>query len=122
MQRLSNNRFLKFSDEECITAYQWSKSEGRLTREYVYNFIHNYWYDWFPDLSSYQAFCRRKNNLVKVFLALTKLWSLILCANFEKSVQYIVGSRPIILAKQARAGSTEAVQEYCDKGYNASRK
>lgn len=89
MQRFSNNLFPKFSDEECITAYQWCKSKGRLTREYVYNFIHDYWHDWFPNFSSYQAFCSQQNNLVQAFQALAKLWLVILFANFENSVQYI---------------------------------
>ena len=122
MQRLSNNRFPKFSDEECITAYLWGKMEGRLTRKDVYTFIRDYWHNWFPDLPSYQAFCRRLNCLVSAFQALAELWSGMLCANFENSVQYIVDSCPIILAKQARAGSAKVAREYCDKSYNASRK
>ncbi len=122
MQRLSNNRFPKFSDEECITAYLWGKLEGRLTRKDVYNFIRDYWHDWFPDLPSYQAFCRRLNNLVPAFQALSEIWSGMLCANFEESVQYIVDSCPIILAKQARSGAAKVARDYCDKSYNSSRK
>ena len=122
MQRLSNNRFPKFSDEECITAYLWGKLEGRLTRKDAYNFIRDYWHDWFPDLPSYQAFCRRLNNLAPAFQALSEVWSGMLCANFEKSVQYIVDSCPIILAKQARSGAAKVAKDYCDKSYNSSRK
>ena len=122
MQRLSNNRFPKFSDEECITAYLWGKVEGRLTRKDVYTFIRDYWHDWFPNLPSYQAFCRRLNNLVPAFQALAEIWEGMLCANFEESVQYIVDSCPIILAKQSRSGAAKVAREYCDKSYNASRK
>lgn len=105
MQRLSNNRFPKFSDEECITAYLWGKLEGRLTRKDVYNFTRDYWHDWFPDMPSYQAFCRRLNNLAPAFQALPEIWSGMLCANFEESVQYFVDSCPIILTKQARSNA-----------------
>ena len=122
MQRLSNNRFPKFSDEECITAYLWGKLEGRLTRKDVYNFIRDYWHDWFPDLPSHQAFCRQLNNLAPAFQALSEIWSGILHANFEESVQYIVDSCPIILAKQAQSGIAKVSKDYCDKSYNSSRK
>lgn len=122
MQRLSNNRFPKFSDEECITAYLWGKLEGRLNRKDVYNFIRDYWHDWFPELPSYQAFCRRLNNLAPAFQALAEIWAGMLCANFEDSVQYIIDSCPIILAKQARSSSAKVAREYCDKSYNSSRK
>ena len=106
MQRLSNNRFPKFSDEECITAYLWGKLEGRSTRKDVYNFIRDYWHGWFPKLPSYQAFCGRLNNLVPAFQALAEIWSGMLCAQFEESVQqYIIDSCPIILAKQSRSAS-----------------
>ncbi len=121
-QRLSNNRFPKFSDEECITAYLWGKMEGRFSRKDVYIFIRDYWHDWFPNLPSYQAFCRRLNNLTPAFQALAAVWAGTLCANFEGSVQYIVDSCPIILAKQARSGSAKVAHEYCDKSYNSSRK
>lgn len=122
MQRFSNNRFPKFSDEECITAYLWGKLEGRLTRRDVYNFIRDYWHEWFPDLPSYQAFCRRLNNLASAFQALAERWSGEVCANFEGSVQYIIDSCPVILAKQVRSGFAKVAPEYCDKSYNSSRK
>lgn len=122
MQRLSNNRFPKFSDEECITAYLWGKLEGRLNRKDVHSFIRDYWHDWFPSLPSYQEFCRRLNNLVPAFQALAEIWAGMLCANFGESVQYIIDSCPIILAKQARSSSAKVAREHCDKSYNASRK
>ena len=121
MQRLSNNRFPKFSDEECITAYLWGKLEGRSMRKDVYNFIRDYWHSWFPKLPSYQAFCRRLNNLVPAFQALAEIWSGMLCTQFEESVQYIIDSCPIILAKQSRSGSAKVAKDFCDKSYNSSR-
>lgn len=120
--RFSNNRFPQFSDEECITAYLWGKLEGRLTRKDVYTFIRDYWKDSFPNLPSYQAFCRRLNNLVPALQALAEIWSGVLCANFEDSVQYIVDSCPIIVAKQARSGFAKVARSCCNKSYNSSRK
>lgn len=35
-------------------------------------FIRDYWHDWSPDLPSYQAFCRRLNNLAPAFQALAE--------------------------------------------------
>ena len=92
MQRLSNNRYPQFTDEECITAYLWGKLEGRLTRKDVYTFIRDYWHDWFPKLPSYQAFCRRLNNLTPAFQALAEVWSKKLCDQFSDPVQYIIDS------------------------------
>jgi hypothetical protein len=74
MQRLSNNRYPKFSDEECITAYLYGMLEGRLTRRAIYDFTKDYLLEWFPRLPSYQAFCRRLNLLTPVFQALTETW------------------------------------------------
>lgn len=71
-------------------------------------FIRDYWHDWSPDLPSYQA--------------LAEVWSGTLCANFEGSVQYIIDSCPVILAKQAGSGSAKVAPEYCVKSYNSSRK
>ena len=87
-----------------------------------YTFIRDYWHDRFPKLPSYQAFCRRLNNLAPAFQALAEVWSRKHCAQFEDAVQYIIDSCPIILAKQARAGSAKVARELCDKSYNSSRK
>lgn len=37
------------------------------------------------------------------------------CANLSGTVEYIIDSCPIIVAKQARAGSSKSAQEYCRK-------
>lgn len=122
MQRRSNNRFPKFTDEECITVYLFGASQGRKTRRDVYNFIRYYYHEFFPDLPSYQAFCRRLNNLFPAFQALVEAWSGMLCANLSETVEYMIDSCPIIVAKQARASSSKSAREYCRKSYNSSRK
>jgi hypothetical protein len=125
MQRLSNNRYPKFSDEECITAYLYGVLEGRLTRRAIYDFTKDYLLEWFPRLPSYQAFCRRLNLLTPVFQALTETWMEKLAESSissEEEPSYIVDSCPIILAKQPRSGNAKVAPNLCDKSYNSSRK
>lgn len=122
MLHMSNNRFPKFTDEECITAYLWGRLEGRLNRKDVYRVIRDYWHDWFPTLHSHQEFCRRLNNLVPAVQALAEVWAGVLCANFEDSAAYIIDSCPIIPAKHVRSSAAKSAPEYCDKSYIASRK
>ncbi len=95
-QRLSNNNCPKFSDEELITVYLWGKAQQLLTRKAIYNYTKSHLLTWFPDLPSYQAFCRRLNRLTPAFQALAEIW-----AEVEKSGDthcYAVDSCPDLMA------------------------
>ena len=52
-QRLSNNFCPKFTDEECITTYIWGIANQKHTVKGCYDFIKEFYGDWFADLPSY---------------------------------------------------------------------
>jgi hypothetical protein len=58
-QRSSNFKPL-FSDEEIIAIYLFGQLNGKFKHRQIYDFIQNYWLEWFPKLPSYQAFNRRR--------------------------------------------------------------
>jgi len=46
-QRASNFKPV-FSDEEIITIYLFGQLNAKFTHRQIYNFIIDYWLDWFP--------------------------------------------------------------------------
>jgi len=121
VQRLSNNFRPKFTDEECITLYLFGIVEGKFEVKAIYQFIKDYWHDWFPDLPSYQKFSKRINFLAPAFVALAGL--LISQGHIDRShVDHLMDSMPIIVANGQRSGSAKAASGLCDKGYCASKK
>lgn len=96
LQCLSNNNCPKFSDKELITIYFWGKAQQLPTRKAIYRLVKQTMLDTFPDLPSYQAFCRRLNWLAPAFQALTEIWQEHLVAKTGDSHAYVVDSCPII--------------------------
>jgi hypothetical protein len=119
-QRFSNNFRPKFTDEECITVYLFGIAEGKFEVKAIYNFIKDYWGDWFPDLPKYQNFNRRINRLAPAFQA---LYGLLLSerAINENVKSHLLDSMPIIVANQKRSRSAKSAKGLCDKGYCASK-
>jgi len=121
VQRLSNNFRPKFTDEECITVYLFGIAEGKFEIKAVYQFIKDYWGEWFPNLPSYQKFNKRINLLAPAFQALCS--ALITeCLLDESHVDHIMDSMPIIAANGQRSGSAKTAKGLCDKGYCSSKK
>jgi len=123
VQRFSNNFRPKFTDEECLTIYLFGIAEGKFEVKAVYNFIKDYWHEWFPKLPSYQKFNKRINNLACAFIRLAELFVNSKCANpFGMSVtSHIIDSMPIVVASSKRSGSAKAASGLCDKGYCSSK-
>jgi len=69
-QRCSNNFCPKFTDEECIATYIWGIYNQKFEVKACYEFIKDYYGDWFPDLPSYQAYNNRVCFLADAFKAL----------------------------------------------------
>ena len=61
-QRQSNNFRPKFTDEECITILIWGISNRKFEVKACYEFIRDYYGEWFPDLPSCQDFNNRVCN------------------------------------------------------------
>ncbi|GHU52519.1 transposase [Clostridia bacterium] len=119
-QRLSNNFRPEFTDEECITTYLFGIAEGKFGVRETYNFIKEYWADWFPKMPSYQNYNRRTNLLAESFQTLYAL--LISEAGSETDIlTHLIDSMPIIVANNKRSGSAKTASELCDKGNCASK-
>lgn len=119
-QRLSNNFRPEFTDEECITTYLFGIAEGKFGVQETYNFIKEYWPDWFPKMPSYQNYNRRINLLAESFQT---LYALLISEKETETdiVTHLIDSMPIILANNKRSGSAKVAPELCDKGYCASK-
>ena len=66
-QRCSNNFCPKFTDEEAIATYILGLHNQKFEVKACYDFIKNYYGDWFPDLPSYQAYNARICFLADAF-------------------------------------------------------
>jgi hypothetical protein len=119
-QRLSNNFCPKFTDEECITTYIWGIFNQKFEVKACYEFMKNYYGEWFPDLPSYQAYNNRICYLADTFKALAGI--LLVGLGVDAShADFVTDSIPIIVASQKRSGRAKTASELCDKGMCASK-
>ena len=119
-QRQSNNFRPKFTDEECIATYIWGIFNRKFEVKACYEFIRDYYGDWFPELPSYQAYNNRICNLADAFKTLADV---LLCGlELDSSHNdFVNDSMPIILAGARRSGRAKVAGEACSKGYCASK-
>ena len=119
-QRQSNNFRPQFTDEECITIYIWGIYNRKFEVKACYEFIRDYYGDWFPSLPSYQAYNSRICYLADAFKALANT---LLCGlRLDASHRDFTGdSMPIIVAGSKRSGRARTANEICNKGYCASK-
>jgi hypothetical protein len=120
-QRQSNNFCPKFTDIECIATYIWGIANQKFNVKGCYDFIKDYYADWFPDLPSYQAY---NNRVCYLSNALKSLAHVLMCGlGLDSShVDFLMDSMPIVVAASSRSGNAKAAAELCDKGYCASKK
>ena len=119
-QRQSNNFRPKFSDEECIATSMWGIINQKFTVSGCYDFIKDFYGDWFPDLPSYQAYNNRICYLADAFKALASVLLGGLGLDLSHA-DFIADSMPIIVAGEKRSSKAKAASELCDKGYCASK-
>ena len=119
-QRCSNNFCPKFTDEECITIYIWGIYNQKFEVKACYEFIKDFYGDWFPDLPSYQAFNNRICFLADSFKTLASILLADLGLDPDHS-DFVNDSIPIVVAGSKRSGRAKTVGEHCDKGYCASK-
>ena len=119
-QRLSNNFCPKFTDEECIATYLWGIANQKFEVKACYEFIKEYWGDWFPTLPAYQNYDRRICNLCDIFIQIASC--LITDCGIDFSViDYMIDSMPVIVAGEKRSGIAKTAGEICNKGYCGSK-
>ena len=119
-QRQSNFKPV-FSDEEIITVYLFGQLNERFNHRQIYDFIAEYWADWFPDLPSYQAFNRRLNLLAGNFEVLFAylLHTLQTHQSQRLSRDYLIDSMPIMLASGTRSAYGRVASEIAKCGFSA---
>jgi hypothetical protein len=119
-QRQSNNFCPKFTDKECIATYIWGIANRKFEVKACYEFIYDYYGEWFPDLPSYQAYNNRICYLADAFKALADVLLRSLGLDSSHS-DFVNDSMPIVVAGSARSGRAKAASEVCSKGYCASK-
>lgn len=124
VQRLSNNSRPKFLDEEVMTVYLWGIFNRQFELRGIHTMTKNYLSEWFPHLPSYQAFCRRVNDLSEAFRALSDMWMEEALSSRQQALydEYAIDSFPIIMAINSRSDNAKVAEEFCRKTYNSSRK
>ncbi len=121
LQRQSNNNCPKFTDEELITVYLWGKEQQLLTRKAIYNYAKTNLLDWFPNMPSYQAFCRRLNRIAGVFLTLTDIWMKETLSKNQDAHLYAVDPFPVMVARHSHSSRAKVGRPFCNKCYNSTR-
>lgn len=118
-QRASNFKPL-FSDEEIITIYLFGNLNDKFKNRQIYDFIYDYWSDWFPHLPSYQAFNRRLNLLTDNFHALfAHLLQNLHYQENKLSQDYLIDSMPIMLACGVHSNQARVALEIAKTGFSA---
>lgn len=118
-QRLSNFKPV-FTDEEIITIYLFGQLNKRFNHRQIYDFIQEYWIDWFPDLPSYQAFNRRLNLLADNFeLLFASLLRNLYLNQKQLTADFLIDSIPIMLASGTRSKRARVAPEIAKTGFSA---
>lgn len=102
----------KLTDSELLTCYlfatDWEKRNGPKA---CYDFMSNYFSDWFPDLPSYQAFNHRLNRLAEVLPVFAQhcFDSWMQRSNYMPTKTILTDSFPVITASGKRHPSKYGV-------------
>ncbi|MCA1638514.1 MAG: transposase [Acidobacteria bacterium] len=121
-QRLSNNRNPKFTDQELVCIWFFGHFNEKFNKQQIYNFILDYWADWFPLLPSYQTFCYRLNLLEQTFQSIGAELFAHLRASQTRELDHLIDSFPVMLAKGGHAYGARVAREIADVGYCAAKK
>lgn len=118
-QRQSNNYRPEFTDQELLTIYLFGILKRRFTTRDMYDYIHQHWQSWFPELPSYQAVNYRLNQAGWHFESLIddltrRLQDLPASAEWS-----LTDSMPIVLSR--RPYSARVAKTWADKGYCPSK-
>ena len=119
-QRSSNNFCPKFSDEEVITTLIWGIYNQKYDVKRCYEFVVDYYGEWFPRLPSYKVYIKRLNFLDDAIKALAS--TLLSGLGLEGGhADFIYDSMPIVVAGSTRSNRASVANELCNKGYCAAK-
>jgi len=121
-QRLSNNSKPDFTDQELVCIWFFGHLNQKFQKKQIYNFILDYWADWFPRLPAYQTFSRRLNLLEQTFQSIGAELFAHLHATQTPELDHLIDSFPIMLAQNGFAYSAKVAREVADVGYCSAKK
>jgi hypothetical protein len=121
-QRLSNNSKPVFTDQELISIWFFGHLNHKFTKRQIYDFIQDYWIDWFPKLPAYQTFSYRLNLLEPTFQTMGAELFAYLHAAQTPEFDHLIDSFPVMLAQNGHAYSAKVARDLADVGYCAAKK
>ncbi len=121
-QHLSNFK-PKFTDQELVTCYFFAMLNNQHNIREIYHYVSRHWFEWFPELPSYQAFNHRLNNLSASFAIIFNalLREKLLLPNPDFSADSLIDSFPVMMARGKKAKSCRTASEIAEFGYCASK-
>jgi hypothetical protein len=126
-QRMSNHYAPEFSDAEVMTIYLFGIiHRGYHEKKEIYAYTADHLRSWFPKLPKYEAFSYRLNRLVAGFNALANyLLALQTLPEWltegRQTLDAIVDSLPIMLAKGHRSKKAKVAKDIADRGFCATK-
>lgn len=119
-KRFTNNDIPEFTDQEIMTIYLFCVyAEKQFSIKVMYQFIQNYYSDWFPKLPSYVAFCTRLNRLADVFpILLNSMLNEFAPADISTNTS-LLDSMPIITCSGKRQG--KVARDITDKSFCSTK-
>lgn len=107
---------------ELMTIYLFGQLNGHFKKRHIYDFICNYWAEWFPDLPSYQAFNRRLNLLESDFQ--TVFAYLLAHLNRHQRTRggggdHLIDSMPVMLAMGGKSRRAKVARSIAATGFCA---
>jgi len=121
-QRLSNNRVPKFTDQELVCIWFFGHLNQKFNKRQIYDFILDYWADWFPHLPKYQTFSYRLNLLEQTFQSIGAELFASLHSSQIPEHDHLIDSFPVMLASGGHAYTARVAREIADVGYCAAKK
>jgi hypothetical protein len=104
-----------------MTIVLWGIYNRKFTSKDIWQYIKDYYEDWFPHLPKYKAFNKRVAHLSDAFKTLCDL----LMEGFPLAPDvksHIIDSMPIALAKHSRRKRAKVAPKICGLGYCESKK
>lgn len=102
-----------------MTLYLWGTEQQHCTVKAIYRYAKMHLADWFPQLPSYQAFCKRVAFLAPAFEVYCAMQ--VERAPEPEGVHAVIDAMPVQVARAHRSGRARAAKGLCGKTYCASR-
>jgi len=95
---LSNNKEPAFTDHELVCIWFFGHLSDKFQKKQIYDFILDYWAQWFPRLPSYQTFVYRLNLLEQSFQTIGIVLFKVVRQSQTPELDHLIDSFPVMLA------------------------